>query len=92
MALRSLAVKLKALPLRVPGFARAGDPWDKVIAEFRHAQRHGSTEELPRRIKSLIEKEFKPHEKKLDRQNRFLGALGLLLCGSLGVAISRPHR
>ncbi|WVZ61869.1 hypothetical protein U9M48_011678 [Paspalum notatum var. saurae] len=87
MALRSLVFKTKAaVPLPrgvVPRSATfftgpKDDPWGRINAEYKKASRNGTMEEFYKGFDALLEKEFKPLQDKLSRDNRILQVLQLL--------------
>jgi len=92
MALRSLVVKMKALPRRVPGpraFANAPKPkddlWDKIIQEFENASKYSSTKELRRAIKPMMEENLRATKEECRKEIwRYRGLTMLLTIGGFG--------
>ncbi|CAL4968264.1 unnamed protein product [Urochloa decumbens] len=62
MALRSLVVKLKDLPRRIPvsgAFAPKEIPWSSSCARLTDPAKYGSVEEMARAIGPLLEQNMK---------------------------------
>ncbi|KAJ1288137.1 hypothetical protein BS78_02G066900 [Paspalum vaginatum] len=99
MALRSLVVKLKALPLRVPGFPtdldrKALDDLSRKIAAARDPTKYKSGIELLDAIMPLInqkEKLYLEHRRKTMKAYRHIAVLtGAGCLGAVGYATSSP--
>ncbi|WVZ86530.1 hypothetical protein U9M48_033292 [Paspalum notatum var. saurae] len=94
MALRSLVVKMKALPRRVPGpraFVNApkpkDDPWHKIIEEYENASKYSSTKEFTRAIEPMLEDALRATKEKSQRRIwRYRGLAMLITVGGFGSA------
>ncbi|KAJ1272940.1 hypothetical protein BS78_06G241400 [Paspalum vaginatum] len=92
MALRSLVVKMKALPRRVLGpgaFATTpkpkDDPWHKIIEEYGNASKYSSTKEFGRAIDSLLEDALRATKEECRKKIwRYRGLAMLITVGGFG--------
>ncbi|CAL5020932.1 unnamed protein product [Urochloa decumbens] len=95
MALRSLVVKLKDLPRRIPvsgAFAPKEIPWSSSCARLIDPAKYGSTEEMARAIGPLLEQNMKldreAHRKRMRVYDRNTALMAVFCFGSLGYMLS----
>ncbi|WVZ87295.1 hypothetical protein U9M48_033952 [Paspalum notatum var. saurae] len=83
MALRSLVVKVKALPRRVLGpraFAKPKDDnWGKIMQELENSSKYSSTKELARAIEPMLEEGLRATKEKVRKDIWRYRGLTLLL-------------
>ncbi|WVZ87440.1 hypothetical protein U9M48_034076 [Paspalum notatum var. saurae] len=86
MALRSLVVKMKALPRQVPGpraFANAPKPkdgnWGEIMQELENSSKYSSTKELARAIEPMLEEGLRATKEKVRKDIWRYRGLTLLL-------------
>ncbi|KAJ1271901.1 hypothetical protein BS78_06G161200 [Paspalum vaginatum] len=93
MALRSVVVKMKAIPHEVPSFGAfvtalkpkpkpKNNPWTKIAAAIGDTSKYPTAKDLSRGIGPLIEKELKPIQEARQKKLWGLRGVALLLTGS----------